>query len=109
MVYRLSLDILYTFHLKSDPRRSRGQGKWETRSVFQGGEAPVFSTAFLAAVFPRKLLRRPIPQTAVRSFAVVRGPPSRDLPAGGPAFPEGLLWVPDPSRLLGRVGLSARF
>src|ERR1700685_2943704 len=35
--------------------------KWETRSVFQGGGATVFSIAFLPAHFPRKLLRCPIP------------------------------------------------
>jgi hypothetical protein len=36
-------------------------GKWETRSVFQGGEATVFSTA----VGRSKFFRRPVPQRAV--------------------------------------------
>jgi len=55
-------------------------GKWETRSVFQGGEAAVFSTAFFPAHFARELLRRPVPQTAVWPLSIVFGSPIRDLP-----------------------------
>jgi hypothetical protein len=46
-------------------------GKWETLRVFQGGEATVFSTVFVAADFMRELLRRPVPQTDVRQLFVV--------------------------------------
>jgi hypothetical protein len=44
ILYRLSLDILYTFvFLILVNRRSRRKGKWETLCVFQGGRAAVFS------------------------------------------------------------------
>jgi hypothetical protein len=42
-----------------------------------GGET--VATAFFAAHFARELLLRPVPQTAVRPFLVVLGPPSDDL------------------------------
>ena len=51
-------------------------GKWETRSVFQGGEATVFSTAFgRGKLFGRP---RPVPQRAVRTHRVVVHPPGLD-------------------------------
>ena len=75
---------------------------WETRSVFQGDEVTVFSTACLTlpvrqaggrqafsaarhggqADFARKGGRRPIAQTAVRPLFVVLLPPRRDLLPG---------------------------
>jgi YD repeat-containing protein len=51
-----------------------------TVSVFQGDEVPVFSTAFSPADRARKLRRRAIAQTAVRSLFVVLLSPRRDLP-----------------------------
>src|SRR5215469_11823857 len=61
-----------------------GVGKWETRSVFQGGEAAVFSTSRI----PRELLGRPITQAAVRPLLIVLSPPSRDFPARLKQIPE---------------------
>ena len=52
-------------------------GKWETRSVFQGGAAPVFSTAFCAAL-ARANSAACGTQTAVRPLLVI-SPPRRDL------------------------------
>src|SRR4029077_8522194 len=46
----------------------------ETRSVFQGGEATVFSTAFGRCKFVRRL----IPQRAMRPYRVVVHPPGLD-------------------------------
>jgi len=49
-------------------------GKWETRSVLQGGEATIFSTAFGR----RKFFRRLVPQRAMQPSGVVVHPPGLD-------------------------------
>src|SRR3972149_10778511 len=61
-------------------------GKWESRSDFQGGAAPVFSTA--PGRLTRELRRRAIPQAAVRPVLVVLLPPGGDLPARLEQVPE---------------------
>jgi len=71
-------------------------GKWETRSVFQGGAAPVFSAAFFPCHFARKLLRCPISQAAVRTPPIVLIPPSYHLlpdlePIPEPAHPQAFV------------------
>jgi hypothetical protein len=49
-------------------------GKWETRSVLQGGEATVFPTAFGR----RKFFRGLVPQRAMQPSGVVVHPPGLD-------------------------------
>ena len=56
--------------------RRRAVGKWETRRVFQGGAAAVFSRACGPR---RKRVRCQVPKTAVGPGLVVFAPPGRDL------------------------------